>query len=64
MYLLQKRDEALKVFHNFKLEVENETNSKIKTLHSDRGGEYVSKSFLSFCRENEIKHLFIMSYTS
>lgn len=64
MYLLQKRDEALKVFHDFKLEVENETNSKTKTLHYDRGGEYVFKSFSSFCLENEIKHLLIMSYTS
>ncbi|KAL0400285.1 UNVERIFIED_CONTAM: hypothetical protein Sradi_2371800 [Sesamum radiatum] len=37
-----------------RLEVENKTGGKIKTLRSDRGGKYLSGEFLDYLKENEI----------
>ncbi|KAL0440306.1 UNVERIFIED_CONTAM: hypothetical protein Slati_2513600 [Sesamum latifolium] len=37
-----------------RLEVENQTNRKIKALRSDRGGEYLSGEFIDYLKENEI----------
>ncbi|KAL8137788.1 hypothetical protein V2J09_003789 [Rumex salicifolius] len=39
----------------FKNVVENETGLSIKCLRTDRGGEYTSTDFNSFCEENGIK---------
>ena len=36
------------VFKKFKRLVENESNHKLKTLHTDRGGEYLSQNFSNF----------------
>ncbi|KAL0445633.1 UNVERIFIED_CONTAM: hypothetical protein Slati_1691200 [Sesamum latifolium] len=38
----------------FRLEVENQTGCKIKTLRSDQGGEYLSGEFLDYQKENGI----------
>ncbi|KAL0445142.1 UNVERIFIED_CONTAM: hypothetical protein Slati_2236900, partial [Sesamum latifolium] len=37
-----------------RLEVENQTNRKIKALRSDRGGEYLSGEFIDYLNENGI----------
>ncbi|KAL0439611.1 UNVERIFIED_CONTAM: transposon Ty1-A Gag-Pol polyprotein [Sesamum latifolium] len=37
-----------------RLEVENQTNRKIKALRSDRGGEYLSGEFIDYLKENGI----------
>ncbi|CAL9776570.1 unnamed protein product [Musa acuminata subsp. burmannicoides] len=39
--------EAFEKFREYKNEVENQTGKSIKTLRSDRGGEYLSTSLLS-----------------
>ena len=36
-------------FRIFKQQVELETGNKIRFLRSDRGGEYLSEDFISFC---------------
>eukprot|EP00253_Pinus_taeda_P004978 PITA_04978 len=36
---------------------------RIKVLRTDRGGEYISKEFLRFCRENGIHKQFTARYT-
>ncbi|KAL0463047.1 UNVERIFIED_CONTAM: Retrovirus-related Pol polyprotein from transposon RE2 [Sesamum latifolium] len=41
-------------FKEFRHEVENQTGRKIKTLRSDRGGEYLSGEFLDYLKENGI----------
>ena len=48
MYLLRSKDKAIEAFIQYKNEVENQLNKKIKVLRSDRGGEYESP-FGEFC---------------
>ena len=40
VYLLRSKDEAIEAFIQYKNEVENQLNKKIKVLRNDRGGEY------------------------
>ncbi|KAL0434201.1 UNVERIFIED_CONTAM: hypothetical protein Slati_2754400 [Sesamum latifolium] len=42
VYLMRYKSEAFGRFKEYRLEVENQTNRKIKALRSDRGGEYLS----------------------
>jgi hypothetical protein len=50
LYLLKTKDEVFNKFQEFKAEIENLTNKKIKTLRTDNGGEYTSKEFIAFCK--------------
>jgi hypothetical protein len=43
LYLLKTKDEVFNKFQEFKEEIENLTNNKIKTFKTDNGGEYTSK---------------------
>src|SRR5512141_1912425 len=56
VYLLKTKDDALHFFKIYKAEVENQLERKIKRLSSDRGGEYFSNEFASFCEEFGIIH--------
>ena len=56
VYLLKTKDEAFHYFKNFKVEVENQIERKIKRLRDDRGGEYISNEFSQFCAEYGIIH--------
>nr|GEZ16377.1 zinc finger, CCHC-type [Tanacetum cinerariifolium] len=47
-------DEALETFKEFKLKVENEVGKKLKSFRTDRGGEFTSREFIRYCKENEI----------
>ena len=51
IYLLKSKDEALHYFKIYEAEVENQLERKIKRVRSDRGGEYFSNLFTSFCEE-------------
>jgi transposase InsO family protein len=55
LYLLNTKDEVVNKFQEFKEEIENLTNKKIKTLRIDNGGEYTSKEFVSFCKSEGIR---------
>ena len=55
IYFIKFKSEALKKFKNFVNYTENQLNRKIKQIHSDNGGEYVSKSFIAFCEDKGIK---------
>jgi hypothetical protein len=48
LYLLKSKDEVFGKFQEFKAEIENHTNKKIKTLRTNNGGECTSKEFDSF----------------
>ncbi|KAL0444598.1 UNVERIFIED_CONTAM: hypothetical protein Slati_2182500 [Sesamum latifolium] len=48
------KSEAFERFKEYRLEVENQTNRKIKALRSDRGGEYLSGEFIDYLKENGI----------
>ena len=54
VYLMRYKSEAFGRFKEFRLEVENQTGRKIKTLRLDQGGEYLSGEFLDYLNENEI----------
>ena len=54
MYLREK-SEAFQKFKWYLARVEKETGKKLKSLRSDRGGEFISNEFNKFCIENGIK---------
>ena len=55
VYFLQEKSEAFLAFKNYKVLVEKEVGSPIKILRTDRGGEYNSHEFASFCETHGIK---------
>jgi hypothetical protein len=55
LYLLKTKDEVFNKFQEFKEEIENLTNKKIKMLRTDNGGEYTSKEFVAFCKSAWIR---------
>ncbi|KAL5544057.1 hypothetical protein UlMin_007841 [Ulmus minor] len=61
-YPLQTKDQALPVFKQFKLQVENQFDAKIKCLQSDNGGEF--RSFMTFLQQSGIFHRFSCLYNS
>ena len=48
VYLLKHKDVDFAVFKNYKEDVENQLDKKIKILRSDRGGEYFPREFNKF----------------
>ena len=60
VYLLRSKDEVLNKFKIYKTEVENANDAKIKTLRSDKGGEY---QFPDFCENVGIVHETSTAYT-
>jgi hypothetical protein len=55
IYFLKSKDEVFSKFKEFKALIENLSETKIKILRSDNGGEYTSKEFVNFCRDVGIK---------
>lgn len=56
--LLSTKNEAFEKFKHFKSVVEQQTKKKIQTFRTDRGGEFVSAEFNSFCEQTGIiRHL-------
>lgn len=63
VYFLKNKSESFETFKKFKVFVETEVGTKIKTLRSDRGGEFTSHSFNEFCEQNGIKRQLTAAYT-
>jgi len=63
IFMLKSKDEASSAFALFKREVENCTGEHIKTVRSDRGGEFLAASFRSVCEQGGIKRQFTAPYT-
>ena len=51
VYLMKKKSEALDKFKEFKAESDKQLRRHIKSLHFDRGIEYMSIEFVSFLKE-------------
>ena len=51
IYLMKHKYETFEMFKIFKNEVQNQLGKSIKTLRSDRGGEYLSQEFTDYLRE-------------
>mgnify|MGYP000232211528 CR=1 FL=1 len=62
-YSIKSKDEALEVFTRWIAEVENRSGYRVKTLRSDNGGEYTSKSFKQNLSEKGIRHQKTVPYT-
>ncbi|GKA51293.1 retrotransposon protein, putative, ty1-copia subclass [Tanacetum coccineum] len=54
IYLLKHKHEVFETFKVFQKEVENQLGKTIKSIHSDRGGEYMSQEFLDHLKEHGI----------
>ena len=63
VYFLIEKSEAFAAFKNFKIHVEKKTNSFIKALQTDRGGEFTSQEFTNFCDVNGIQRQLTAAYT-
>ena len=61
--MINRKDEAFEKFKNYKAEVENQLERKIKALRSDRGGEYESNEFSYCCALHGIIHQTIVPFT-
>ncbi|XP_026395891.1 uncharacterized protein LOC113290509 [Papaver somniferum] len=63
VYFLNAKSEAFSVFKELKVLVEKDAGCLIKTLRSDRGGEYKSNEFADFCKKDGIKRKFTAAFT-
>ena len=54
VYLMKYKSESFEKFKEYRNEVEKQTGKSIKTLRSDRGGEYLSNEFTDYLKENGI----------
>ncbi|GKC46035.1 retrotransposon protein, putative, ty1-copia subclass [Tanacetum coccineum] len=54
VYLLKHKHEVFETFKVFQKEVENQLGKTIKSLRSDRGGEYMSQEFLDHLKDHGI----------
>ncbi|GJT00159.1 retrotransposon protein, putative, ty1-copia subclass [Tanacetum coccineum] len=63
IYLLKHKHEVFETFKVFKNEVENKLGKTIKSLRSDRGGEYISQEFKYYLKACGIVHQLTPQYT-
>lgn len=63
VYTMHKKSEVLQKFKDFKLQVENQLEAKLKILRSDNGLEYVNKDMSDFLKSAGIIHQTTTPYT-
>lgn len=61
--LLKDKSDAFDKFKTFKKLVEKDFNKEIVTLRTDRGGEFTSQEFQSYCNNNGIRRHLTAPYT-
>ena len=61
--ILQCKSDAFEAFKHFKILAETEKGVKIKTLRSNRGGEFTSEEFSKYCLEHSIKRQLTAPYS-
>ncbi|GJZ41642.1 retrotransposon protein, putative, ty1-copia subclass [Tanacetum coccineum] len=54
VYLLKHKHEVFETFKVFQKEIKNQLGKTIKSLHSDREGEYMSQEFLDHLKDHRI----------
>ena len=63
VYFLKAKSEAFENFKIFKAMVEKQFGLCVKALRTDRGGEFLSNEFITFCEEQGIRRELIAPYT-
>ncbi|CAL2237049.1 unnamed protein product [Prunus armeniaca] len=63
VYFLSEKSEDIIGFKKFKVIVEKEAGVFIKALRTDRGGEFTSHEFTTFCEENGVHGQLTTPYT-
>lgn len=61
--LMKDKSEAFTKFKTMKSLVEQETEEKIQTFRTDRGGEFTSNEFNTFCENSGVKRHLTAPYT-
>ena len=62
-YPLKAKSEVFDTFKVFKILEEKQSGKSLKIIRTDDGGEFTSKEFENFCRDNGILHEIIALYT-
>ncbi|KAM5569751.1 hypothetical protein ABKV19_016986 [Rosa sericea] len=62
-YFLRQKSDVFSMFKKFRVMVERQSGFLIKTLRSDRGGEYNSKEFDKFCNDLGLERQLTTAYT-
>ena len=60
---MRQKSEVFSIFKKFKMMVELQCGYKIKKIRSDRGGEYTSIEFNSFCENMGVERQLTVAYT-
>jgi hypothetical protein len=63
VYFIKTKSTTLQKFQEFAKQVEISTGHRISQLRSDRGGEYTSLDFSTFCKQRGIHHQFTAAYS-
>jgi len=63
VYFMSEKFVALDIFKKFKIMVEKDSGNSIFCLRTDKGGEFNSCEFNSFCSNNGIKRQLTAAYT-
>jgi transposase InsO family protein len=63
VYFLKEKSEVFETFKRFKIMIEKNTGTYIKSLRSYRGGDYLSNNFKKFCEEHKIRRFYTTPYT-
>ena len=63
VYILKSKDQVFEKFIEWKALVENLTGRKLKTLHTDNGGDYTSAEFTMYLKREGVRHEFTVPKT-
>ncbi|KAL8133113.1 hypothetical protein AgCh_008540 [Apium graveolens] len=63
VFLLKAKDKAFEAFQKFRTQVEKGSENKVKSLHTDRGGDFCPREFNTYCEQNGIYRQFTAPYT-
>lgn len=63
VYFLKAKSQALSTFKEFQVMIESQTGTKIRTIRSDKGGEYVNTRFKNHCIQQGILHQRTCAFT-
>lgn len=63
VYILEQKSEAFTKFMHFKAFVEKQSGYELKCLRIDRGGEFIYKPFMNYCKDEGIQRQLTVRHT-